>query len=320
MKKRKITTGDVITSTRYLSSFSGDLQRFVDGTMSTHQVTPEFIMEFRDFINTDNFSKSYMLKKSLVDKFPDYFVSETFLNNINPNSIIDMEMLAEYVDNIKVKFESQVTEEGEDSIIEKIIINSINNATSEEIENTNIVTLVSEFGNKVDEVLLRRVHDDTAKDMITLAIELRGGNSTSSTAMKYMSNDTKEDMLGTENVNVKTFLKYLSESKDIGWVIKMVNKVSSGEIKLEKTTEVFDNDIIRFLATAPESLVLEILKLRKFMPNALSYKVLLWALKNRSFNEDELISVKDVFKQAGLFFELKRFAKDMEYSKLLSLL
>lgn len=318
MKKRKITTSDVITSTRYLSSFSGDLQRFVDGTMSTHQVTPEFIMEFRDFINTDNFSKSYMLKKSLVDEFPDYFVSETYLNSITSNSIIDIEMLAEYVDSIKGKFESQVTEEGEDSIIEKIIINSINNATSEEIENTNIVTLVSEFGNKVDEVLLRRVHNDTAKDMITLAIELRGGNSTSSTAMKYMSNDTKEDMLGTENVNVKTFLKYLSESKDIGWVIKMVNKVSSGEIKLEKTTEVFDNDVIRFFATAPESLVLEILKLRKFMPNALSYKVLLWTLKNRSFNEDELISVKDVFKQAGLFFELKRFAKDMEYSKLLS--
>lgn len=325
MKKRNKTTSDVITSTRYLASMSGDRKRIIEGVIETHQLTNEFIIEFRDLITTENFSKSYMLKKSLVDEYPDYFQRDLFINSISEKSDIDIDMLIEYFDDIRQKLDSGFDPDGDDdehqdSPFEMLVIRAINNATQEEMESANVVGLVSSLGENVDRVLLRKVKDDSVKDMIMLAIELNGGSSTTATAMKYIPNSTKENILGTENVDPKELLKFISDSNDLGWVIKMIKAAVSGEIKLEKTTAVFDKEVLRFVANAPESVVVDFIKLREYMPNALSYKVLSWVLVNKDFDEDTLIDLKDVFKKAGMFFELKRFAKNKDFDKLLSVL
>lgn len=326
MKKRNKTTSDVITSTKYLASMSDDRKRIVEGVIETHQLTNEFIIEFRDLITVENFSKSYMLKKSLADEYPDYFQRDLFINSINEKSDIDIDMLIEYFDDIKQKLNSEPDpnrdddDKCQDSPFEKLVIRAINNATQEEMESANVVGLVSSLGENVDRVLLRKVKDDSVKDMIMLAIELNGGNSTTATAMKYIPNSTKESILGTENVDPKELLKFISDSDDLGWVIKMVKAAVSGEIKLEKTTAVFDKEVLRFVANAPESVIADFIKLREYMPNALSYKVLSWILVNKDFNEDTLIDLKDIFKRAGMFFELKRFAKNKDFNKLLSVL
>jgi hypothetical protein len=57
-------------------------------------------------------------------------------------------------------------------------------------------------------------------------------------------------------------------------------------------------------------------KLYKYAPNAFSYKIMNWVLMNKYFNENDFIEMKDVFKRAGCLFQLKKIAKENNYTEL----
>lgn len=327
MKNRKIAGVDVVNSTRLLCSFSTPeyIQNIVDGIMKSHQLTKEFLNEFKDYINVENFTSSYMLSKELVDEYPDLFSYETYMQNIlslKPH----ISMLSEFFEDILSRYgekDGKTHAEEEDDvvdIIENLVINCINDSTEQEVNDANAAAIVGSLGDKVDTVLLRKIKDESVREIIMLAIQLKGSENASSASLKYLTNDSKEEILGTDNVDPNTFINTLSESKDLGWVIKMINKAVSGEISLYKTTSVFDRDLIKFIAAMPESVVVSTLKLKEYMPNAVSYKVLYWTLQHKDLSEDDLIELKDIFKSSGMYFELKRFARTKEYNRLLQVL
>ena len=43
---------------------------------------------------------------------------------------------------------------------------------------------------------------------------------------------------------------------------------------------------------------------------------MVWLLENKEFSEEDLIEMKDVFKKAGLYFNLVKLAKQNNYNKL----
>lgn len=309
--KRNITNKDCINSTRLLTSFSPDSEsanNIVNGVVRSHKLTTEFINEFRGEITKEAFSKSPFLDEHITEMFLDLFDLEAYKTAILDEKVpADIGMIIKYLDSIK-----------DNESIESLIINSINNSTQSEIESADVAQLISIFGDNVDKVLLRKVKDETVKDALMLAIQLKGSDGASSAALKYLSNNDKEELLGTTNIDPKLFIKTLSQSNDLGWILKMLNNAETGEISLVKTRETFDSDLVKFIANIPESTVVKVIKLREYMPNAVSYKVLSWSLVNKDFSEDDLIEVKDTFKAAGLFFELKKFAKQKEYNRLLN--
>jgi len=180
--------------------------------------------------------------------------------------------------------------------------------------------LMCTFGDKVDKMLLRKVKDDETRQLLVLALELKDIGNVSSTALQYMPNELKEEMLGTSDIDPENFIKTLSESKDLAWINRMITNAINGILKLKKSSATFDTEIIKFFSNMTEDICLNIVKLRDYMPNAISHKVLSWILVYKDFSEDDLILIKDVFKSAGMYFELKRFAKRKEFDKLLSML
>ena len=98
----------------------------------------------------------------------------------------------------------------------------------------------------------------------------------------------------------------------------MINAAVNGELTFEKTNQVYDKELLVLVANLPENLIVKLTKLQQFMPNTFSYKIMVWLLENKDpFNEEDLIAMKDVFKRAGLYFNLKKIANENNYTSLI---
>lgn len=199
------------------------------------------------------------------------------------------------------------------------IINIIREADSEEMNEDNIICLMG-ITSEIDELLLKKVKDEDTKSSILLTLSLSDEHTLTSSSYKHLSNDIKESMLGIEDVSVKEFINALAETKDLGWQSKMINSALDGEITFEKTNEVYDKELLLLVSNLPEDLIVKLTKLSKNMPNTFSYKIMCWLLENKEFSEEELIEMKDVMKKAGLFFTLRKIAKENNYTFLLDAL
>ena len=319
--KIKTTTQSVIDTTRYMAEYSPEPKAIIDGVCKTHKITQDFIREFSQYITPEMFMSSYKLSKTMVDANPHLFSSDNFkelfksgytdadtgefIENMNIPDI-SLSMLAEYYSDFK--------NSDDYAIDEGYILNTIRTSTDDEINESEIINLLG-ISREIDDLLLKRIKDDELRDTLILTLQIEG-NATTSATYKYMSNEVKENLIGDDEADVEEFVKAITESKDLGWKVKMIEKAVSGEIKFEINRKVFDNELVAALSQLPEDQVVKMTKLSDKMPNAFSYKTMMWLLENKEFSEEDLIEMKDVFKKAGLYFNLVKLAKQNNYNKL----
>lgn len=360
--KIKITTQDVIDTTRYMTDAIEDPTEIIKGICNSHRLTSDFVREFSAHITPEMFMTSYRLSKEMADRHPNLFsdsefrellkykedevelseedaqqqkvakmftamntkdslaqiinllsmggdeeekTTRTVVTNNLPN--ISISMLAEYYSDFKDDTSYRLTHE--------LIKDIIRDSTDDELNNADVLSLMG-IEPEIDELLLKRIKDEDVKNSLLLAISVSDEHSMTSSTYKHLTNDFKEDLLGTENVAAKDFINALSESKDLGWKKKMIERAISGEIEIETSREVMDKELLLLVANLPEDMIAEFTKLSEKLPNAFSYKLMSWLLDNKDFNEDQLIEMKDVFKKAGLFFNLRKLAQANGYNKL----
>lgn len=229
-------------------------------------------------------------------------------NNIK---FLSVSMLALFYNEFKDNEEYKITHDD----IKKILRDS----TDEEMSDENIINLMG-ISAEIDELLLKRIKDEDTKNGLLLALSVSDDHQMTSSSYKHLSNDMKENMLGTEDVHIREFFNALSETKDLGWQLKMINQAANGEITFEKTNAVYEKELLMLVAAIPEDLVVKLTKLAKYAPNTFSYKIMTWLLQNRDFTEMQLIEMKDLFKKAGMYFILRKEAQDKGYNMLLEAL
>lgn len=204
----------------------------------------------------------------------------------------------------------------EDYLLDEDLVKEIiRDSTTDEINNSDVLCLMG-ISAEIDELLLKRIKDEDLKNTILLTMSVSEDHLMTSTTYKHLSNDMKEDILGDEEVSVREFINALSDTQDLGWQIKMIDRAVKGEITLLKTGQVFDKEIVLLMSKLPEREILKLVSLSYAMPNTFSYKVVKWMLDNKDFSEDDLIEMKDTIKKAGLWFDLMKIAKENNYEKL----
>ena len=339
----KTTTQKIIDSTSYLIGYSDNPAKVISDICKTHQLTHDFICEFYSYITKEMFTLSYKLLPSLAEQYPELFDEELFLKavsmceeenedgpifdfpgedsdsnktedkKIKPEDI-SLAMLIKYIDIFKSEPEKYVYFSEFDCFA--TIKTILREADQEEF---NDVFVMMGISPETDEIILQRVKDPELKNTILLSISCDDNSDTTvtSASLKYMSNELKENMLGSENVDPSDFVSALAESSDFIWVLSMIKKAVSGEIQFEKTTKTFDRELVLLLNKLPEDQIIKFISLRQYMPIAFSSTVLAWLLKNKSFSEDQFIEMKELYKQAGLGITLRKFAIQNDYKKLL---
>ena len=320
----KTTTNDVITSTELLLSYASNKREIIKGIALSHRLTDAFISTFREHIDKDVFTLSYKLTPEMSSDYPDLFDRNIFVENLSMlicRNMLSIEMLSDYIDDVKEIKNNEGDCDGDEcdncSEIEDHIIDIIRTADKSSMTTDILTPIIGVFSESVTEFLLKRTDDDEIKNTIMLLLSIDDESHLTSSTMKYLDNATKEDILGTDDVNPEDFINTLSGSSDYGWIRKLLNKVKSGEIKLRKTTVDFSKTAITVVANLPEDLAKEVLVLRKYMPYALNGKVFQWILENKDYSESTLVYLINDFKAAGLYFKLKQYATKNNFQELL---
>ena len=206
--------------------------------------------------------------------------------------------------------------------LNEIILKLIRNASKNELENSDIaLTFIGRYSDDVDNILLKRISDSEIRDAIILLLSSRDGSNMTSEAYKYLSLESKENLLSGDYVDPEIFINTLSDAKDLGWINTMLQRVKNNEITLNPTTKQLDTQLLKLLSVVSEdtcSIIFEIGQ--KYFPNAFSYKLMGWLLNNKAFDESHLITGKDLFVKAGLKINLKNIAKQNDYKKLMNIL
>jgi len=234
--------------------------------------------------------------------------NESELVTINNIDRVSFSLLARYISTFRNNSDYELDEE--------ILKSVIREADDEEFNDAGTVCSYLGLYDSVDELLLKRIKDDEVRNTILLSLTVTDSSSLSSKSYQYMSNEVKEEVIGTENVRLRDFMAATAESTDLGWVCKMVDSAVNGDIQFNKTLKVEETDVIKLIASLPEDYVVKLTKLSNIFKNLFSYKIMFWALENKQFSEDQLIEMKDIFKQAGLLITLKKFAVKHGYTDL----
>lgn len=320
--KRNIATADNIEATRLLLEYSTEPQKIIDAACKSVQLTPGFIREFRQYMTKENFTLSYKLTPEMADTNPDLF-SEEILKEHYKDGLVDcnisLPMLAKYRDicNQTAGDEDYYSEEGSTLAETENLKSIIRDATESELTEDATLAFLG-YSTETDDLLLKRIKNEDAKNSMLLSLSLNDDKPLTSATYKYLNNDMKEMLLGTEDVNPRDFINALSESKDLGWILNMINNVESGNITLQETTKNLENEILPLLNNLPEDAIVTLVKFSDKLKNTFNYRIMKYLLENKSFSEKQLIEILPEFKQAGMYFDLKKFAQANNYKELLS--
>jgi len=150
---------------------------------------------------------------------------------------------------------------------------------------------------------------------LLLVLSLNEGMKVSSTVSSNYTDEMRENLLGNE-CDSKEFITALTGSKNLLWQEEKINDALSGNIKINTSYEQFDNLLASYLTKIPEDLICKIFKLRDYMPNAFSSKMLMYILSYKKLSEEQLIQLISVYQKSGAILTLQKYATDNEYTKL----
>ena len=380
--KSNITDSKVMASLDYmLNSMDTDEAKkdLVARTIKGKQLTEEFVKKYNDYIDPVSFSESYKLTQELIDKFPDKFDEEAFIQRIvdqlNPPKdddqnasqlngiqsmlqgmgmnfgnmpgftgptatkkvVLDLSIFGLYYDKIDTAtkditiyepIDIDTDQDYEDDLedckttaIEFLLKCAIRNATQEELSLENIANIFGKFDN-IDQLIVTRVKDPSIIDGLVLMLTSLRGADVPQAIMSKMSNEAKEETLGTYDVSFKEFIDLIVDGNDTAWKNNMIDKAINGEIKFKTEVCKAGESLVKLFSniSTTNAMILKICQLSKFSPSSFNYEVMKYVLIYKNLGEDDLIKLIDLFKKAGLIFELKKIAKASGFSHLESLL
>lgn len=321
--KRTITTADEIEATKLLMTYSPNPAAIIDGICKSFQLTDDFIREFRQYITKEAFTLSPYLSVKMAEKYPEYFDEELFKKALkkNPSTDFSISMVAKYISEVPDEWDSDDEDSEKDyETKESYFEDLIRNATTEELTE-DVVPVFLGLNSVIDDLILKRIkNNECLVQSILLSLSLNDSQPFTSSTYKYMPNDMKENLIGTEDVDARNFINAISDSDDFGWKLKMLHDVENGKINILETGATMDNEMLHLINKLPETEIVAFTKLSNKLKNAFSGKIMMWLLKNKSFSEEELIEMFPVFKKAGLYFEIKKLAREENYEKLKELL
>lgn len=316
MAKIPITTKGVVDSTKMLISFTNEIdskKEIISGIVKEHVLTDEFIREFKEYITKESFSASPMLSQRIVETYSDLFDEDVYIENISKSRCAELSMIILYLDKLKEKLNDD-----ENCLIGECIVKSINNTPKEELNDDILMELLF-ISDESDEKILARSTSEEVIERIILAAELRGLESLSKAAIRKLPKDVRDSMMASAGMNYSEFIKLLTESKDLGWISKMIDNVVSHEIILVSSPVKLE-EILTMFNALPEPICVKAMEMSGIIKEFSSYRVLSWLIENKDFTETELSGMYPMLKKSGLHFAVKKLAERKEYLELLKLI
>jgi hypothetical protein len=299
---KEITQSEIETLKYMFSTFPESTRKtLIENQCQKYVLTDDFIREFKDYIQSVNFSKSPELLYSMIQKHKDIFDINAWLSypdrSLEP--MLHDEFVTEYLakDNIDMVLmttrAAQITKE----VFQKYFLTLGSDARSYLLNSSKITSeeFLKQYIEDIDENIFKN---------------------------KYIkidwSNTLIEHILSNKTLTVKFLVNILMQTKDIGFIKRMLES----NFNYKQTGETFDNDLKNFLFNIHQDYFPLVFKrLEEHSPNAITYSVLERMLEINNFIEEEfLIQNVEHFIRNGLTPKLAQYARKNEYESLLLVL
>ncbi len=301
MKTISIFDEATVETLKYMVSYGYDREGMIRTASEKTQITDCFIREFRDDVTPDIFSRSFMLPVTMIQKYPELFDFDVWLEsgNFDPLTIFDNEFFLMYGHRVN------------DDVLTKVVAEKLIDEIT--FEQMNMYFASSNPINRAH--LFNRAIDNLTDDQITKLVPQIDLSVTTASLYKRVTTDMiKEIIDNSENITLSHFLSLVMKANDLKFARDMLN--TDREF-------VADNDcnnalwakLVEFL---PEDSLAKAIELgERYCPNSITYYVLAYCLKMKDFEEDDLIAIMSSFQRNNLVTALANYAKARDYDTLL---
>lgn len=272
------------------------------------QLTEEFMEKYGDCLTNEEFTLSPKLTANLIIKYADRFSLDTLLEKAKGGQILfDVSFFTLYKEELKAI---------DKDLYKEYLINAVRNAEIDELNETNLSSILSE-DDEVDEIILSRIKSNTdLVNRLTLLLISTKGTDVSGTIYSRLDNDTKEYLMGDE-VNVRDLLRALYDTNDKTWKNKILDEVVNNEIKVipseSEQTELLSN----FIANSEPEEIIKLFSVKDYLKKSLTTSLIKKTIVFKRFTEDQLLELYDLILKYGCYFELKKIAEDRGFTKIL---
>ena len=301
----KITRFDEssIESLRLMLSYGIDKEEAIKNACEIRQITPEFIREFKEYITSESFSKSYMLSMDMINAYPELFDKNMWAEGKH----IDIALL--FDPSFYALYGHSLTSE-DLTVIDRCLMTDI---TREQME---MYFFTAAESTKL--VLLSHAIDNLSDDDIVNTISTNKCCLKSSSLSKRMTGDMANKIIENSTDITLTFvLTMYLRTKDISLVKQIISSPEKLSIDTETNNKLWQQ-ICEYL---PEDILTQVIALgEKYCTNAINYSTLAYCLRFKEFEEDDLMSIADSFKRNNLVKALCSYARARDYENLICLL
>ena len=300
---RKIAVFDEATveTLKYMVNYGYDREGMIRTATEKTQITDSFMREFEKEINSDIFSKSFMLSVNMIQKYPEMFDFDLWIEggNFDPLTIFDNEFYLMYGHRVN------------DSVIEKIGEKLVDSITFEQL-NMYFASL-----NPVNRtILFNRAIDNLTDEQIGMLVPQIDFATVSASLYKRTTTDMIKNILdNSESITLTRYLGLIMRANNIKFAREMI---VNNEKEFVTDTDIDNKLWAKIVEFLPEDVLARAIDLgEKYSPNSISYYVLAYCLKMKDFEEDDLVMIVPSFQRNNLITALANYAKAREYDTLL---
>jgi hypothetical protein len=299
---KEITQSEIETLKYMFSTFPESTRKtLIENQCQKYRINDNFIREFKDYIDTKSFSYSPELSYETIKRHTGLFDISYWLSNPDKSlePMLHDDFVGEYlggtdIDSVLLGVKpSQITND----IFQKYFKQLGNDARSFFLNSSRITSeaFLREFPEDVNEEIFKNKY-----------------------AKIEWSNDLIEYVLSNKTLTVKFLVSILQQTKDIGFVRRMLTT----DFNYKQTGETFDTELKNFLFNIHQDLFPVIFeKLELYSPNAITYSLLERMLEVNSFLEESFLTQNaEHFIRNGLTGKLAQYARRNEYESLLLVL
>lgn len=302
MKNIAIFDEATVETLKYMVSYGYDREGIIRSATEKMQITDSFIREFKDDINSDIFSKSYMLHVNMIQKYPELFDFDAWVdgNNFDPMTIFDNDFYLMYGHKVN------------DDILNKVLSEKlIDDITYEQMN------MYFASANLINRAYLfnRAINNLTDKQIEVLVPQIDISNITTSLYKRITPDMIKNIIDNSDNITLTYFLSLIMKTDNVSFAKEMLESIDREFINDAGSNDSLWAKIVEFL---PEDLLSKAISLgEKYSPNSITYYVLAYCLKMKDFEEDDLTLIVSSFKRNNLITALANYAKARDYETLL---
>lgn len=301
MKKIAVFDEATVETLKYMVNYGYDREGMIRTATEKTQISDSFMREFDKDITSDIFSKSFMLPVNMIQKYPEMFDFDLWVEggNFDPLTIFDNEFYLMYGHRVN------------DSVIEKIGEKLIDNITFEQMNmyfvSINSVNRTTLFNRAIDNLT-----DDQISDLVP-QIDLA---TVSASLYKRTTTDMIKNIIdNSENITLTRFLSLIMRANNIKFARDML---INNEKEFATDTDIDNKLWAKIVEFLPEDALAKAIDLgEKYSPNSISYYVLAYCLKMKDFEEDDLVMIIPSFQRNNLVTALANYAKARDYDTLL---